>query len=289
MAKSTQKCPSGNTVPRGRAFAFTSFKTDPPKFDEEKMKYLCYGKETCPTTGKQHWQAWVYWWHAKTISASAKNLENAHCELIKGSFVQNDAYCQKEGDYKEFGKKPNQGARGDAEDLVNNILQEKVTVDEICIENPQAYHMLRRTLERAEDILLRTKYRTEMTTCDWIWGPTGVGKSHLAFQNYNPETHYIYRQDNGWWEGYKGQHTVIINDFRGEIRYNDLLQLIDKWPHHVRRRNREPVPFLTKHIIITSSLAPDQCYHNRLSEDRIEQLLRRINVIHLTKRECSPD
>ena len=74
---------------------------------------------------------------------------------------------------------------------------------------------------------------------------------------------------------------MIINEFRGKIPYNELLEMIDKWPYHIRRRGREPAPFLAKHIIITSSMTPAQVYWRREAEDKLDQLLRRIEVVHL--------
>lgn len=145
------------------------------------------------------------------------------------------------------------------------------------------YHQYGRTLNKLEDLKMRNISRDEITTCDWIYGETGSGKSHRVFQDYHPSTHYLWRNDNGWWEGYTQQHYIIMNDYRGEIKYNELLQLIDKYPYFVKRRGKEPLPFTSKHIFITSSLSPEKIYHNRVEEDKIEQLLRRINVIHLQR------
>ena len=153
-----------------------------------------------------------------------------------------------------------------------------MTVDEITRLDPLVFHQYGRTLQKLEDIALRSKYRTWMTTCEWIYGPTSTGKSERAFEFYHPSTHYVWKTNDKWQDGYTGQDTVIINDFRPEIKYNELLQMIDKYPHFVPRRGREPAPFLAKHIIITSSLAPQVLYHNRCDEDSIEQLLRQSRV-----------
>jgi hypothetical protein len=86
------------------------------------------------------------------------------------------------------------------------------------------YHQYGRTLHKIEDIVLRTKYRSWMTTCTWYYGPTATGKSHRAFEGFNPITDYVWADDNGWQDGYTGQPRVIINDFRGDIiKYNELL------------------------------------------------------------------
>ncbi len=61
--------------------------------------------------------------------------------------------------------------------------------------------------------------------------------------------------------------------------------LIDKWPKTVRRRNREPVPFVAKHMIMTSSLMTYDCYRGVLEKyESIEQLLWRITIIKMDER-----
>ena len=114
-----------------------------------------------------------------------------------------------------MGVKPAQGARADLKELKEEIVSGKRTVDEITMDDPMVYHQYGRTLHRIEDIALRKKFRTEMTKGIWYHGTTLKGKSHLAFANFDPETHYVWKDDNGWQDGYMGQEIVIIDDFRG--------------------------------------------------------------------------
>jgi hypothetical protein len=184
-----------------------------------------------------------------------------------------------------FGVKPKQGFRNDLEGIKDSILEQKLSVEEICIQNPNLYHQYGRTLNKLEDIALRKRFRTEMTKCEWVYGPTGCGKSHHAFKDYNPDTHYVYPNDGGWWDGYTGQEVVIINEFRGGIMYSELLELLDKWPKTIRRRNREPVPFLAKLVIITSSMRPFEVYKGIVeSGDSISQLHRRVKLIKMEQK-----
>lgn len=287
MAKKTQKC-SGNINPRPkkvREWSITAWKE--PVFDEKQMKFLVYGEETCPETQKLHYQTYVYFYNAKSFdqvtSYFFKKGENRIAQS-QGSFKENLAYCTKDEKYKIFGEEPKQGKRTDLEDVVNDIKEGKLKVDDIAINEPNLYHQYGRTLTKVEDICLRKKWRTEMTEGIWIYGKTAVGKSHAAFKDYNNDTHYVVpKDDKGWWDGYHQQPIVIINDFRGHIKYDTLLEMIDKWPFTVPRRGREPMPFISKKIIITSSLSPEQVYHNREEQDSIEQLLRRLKVVHLKK------
>ena len=74
------------------------------------------------------------------------------------------------------------------------------------------------------------------------------------------------------------QETVIINGFTGQIPYDELLRLIDKYLQKFKRRGREPTSFLAKHIIITSRLHPKDVYYNRYKEDSLAQLYKRIKI-----------
>lgn len=258
------------------------------------IRYLAYGLESCPKTGTPHHQTFLYFKSPRSVSLKAlNNLGNEfgpkHCSIapMKGTFQQNKAYCSKEGQLTEFGERPNHGARNDLEEVTNSIRSGLQTVDDVVETNPWLFHNYGRTLDRAEGIALRRKWRTEMTEGIWYVGPTGSGKSHKCFHDYgdfHPSTHYVKTLDEGWWDGYKGQETVIFNEFRGEIAFSELLDLVDKWPKNVKVRNKESVPFLAKRLIVTSSIDPQDCYSTRLVTESWEQFDRRFNVIHLENR-----
>lgn len=277
---------------RARNYCFTINNWIPEDWDKlvecDFFTFLIMGKEIAPTTGTPHLQGYFEMKDGKTISAIIKKLGlSRHCihlEAAKGSSNDNIKYCSKGTDVFTKGKPKKQGERTDLEEIKNDILNGK-KVDDICLENPMLYHQYGRTLTKIEDIALRKQFRTEMTTCDWYCGPTGIGKSHIAFANFNPETHYLWKNDdNGWQDSYCGQHTVIINEFRGNITYGRLLELIDIWPTEVRRRNRPALPFVSKHIIITSPMAPYEIYHNLEKSDSLLQLKRRVKVYFKLRR-----
>lgn len=243
-------------------------------------------EEIAPNTGTVHWQGQITFKRSYRLNALKKLHHRIHWEITKAIA---DANYARKIDSKVILDIDNrqQGKRTDLLEVRDRIMN-GITVDQITLENPELVHQYGRTLDRLEDIYLRSLHRTEMTTGVWYYGPTATGKSHKAFENFHPDTHYVWKNDNGWWDGYKGQETVIINDFRGEISYNTLLQMIDKWPFYVKRRNRQPMPFLSKKVIITSSLAPDMIYCHRDFEDSIEQLLRRIDVVKMRQKFIKP-
>nr|WQA30149.1 MAG: rep protein [Cressdnaviricota sp.] len=67
------------------------------------------------------------------------------------------------------------------------------------------------------------------------WGVTGSGKSHKAFTEY-PDA---YRKSipGRWFEGYKGEKTVIFEEFNPEedkeLRMPELLKIFDKYTYQV--------------------------------------------------------
>lgn len=276
---------------KSRLWCFTNFNREldyKSIFDNEinNIKYIAYGEEICPETNKAHHQGWIYFKNDKSsIKNVAKMLGKCHVALCRGSIQEQETYCSKEkGYYTEFGSRPdNQGARTDLDEVRSELLKGLISVDDIAITKPNLFHQYGRTLTKIEDIAFRRKWRTEMTEGVWYWGETGCGKSDKAFENYNPMTHYKFTED--WWDGYTGQETVIIDEFRGDIlKFRDLLSLVDKHPHYVKRRCREPIPFLAKKLIVTSSLHPKDIYTNLNANDKLDQLFRRFKIVKMAQK-----
>lgn len=264
-----------------RSMVFTKF-TEPAPVWDDSMRYLVFGTEVCPTTGTKHYQGYVYWNNPRSHRAICKKW-GCWVRPARGTPKQAADYCKKDGYFTELGKIPSQGERTDLDDLAKAILDGETTPEEILEQNPMMYHQYGRTLEKLEDLRLCKNQRKEMTTCTWYVARTGKGKSHISVEEQGPDW-YCFPRDGDWWENYKQQHTVVFDDFRGsDIQYSQLLRLIDWTPYaRVRRRGRCTIPFTSKHIIITSSLTPTECYSGVLHRnDDIDQLLRRVKVVHV--------
>lgn len=227
------------TMQKSRVFTFTSF----TEWDDsiyasligkKGIRFIAFGRETYPSTGRPHHQGWIQ--YANPISTSNKSLGQIGKTLgtkykifvMRGSLRQNEKYCSKESTLVKFGDEPKQGDRGDLRDVLKRIQDGVTSAEEILLNDPGYYHMYGRTIERAEDVIVRKRFRTNPAKGYWYYGPTGNGKSHITFENFHPNTHYVKCLEDQWWDGYSGQKTVILNEFRREIKFGELLKLADK-------------------------------------------------------------
>lgn len=247
----------------------------------EKAKYVIYGREIAPSTGRKHLQGWMYVPGKCSMAAAKKILKEprVHLENQRGTNTEARNYCMKDGDYTELGKLPNPGERTDLDSLAASVRTGELTVADIVDQNPAAIHAWGRVLDRIEDQRSLTLRRTWMTQGIWLYGRSGCGKTRYVFDNHPVDDIYIHNtSDNGWWEGYHGQPVVLFDDFRGEIRYAEMLRLVDRYQKTVPRRNRPPSPFLAKVVYVTSSLPPEEVYRNLSASDNLDQVYRRFET-----------
>lgn len=93
------------------------------------------------------------------------------------------------------------------------------------------------------------------------WGVTGSGKSHRAFTKY-PDA---YRKciPGKWWEGYKGEDTVIFEEFNPEedkeLRLPELLKILDKYPYQVEIKGAS-IQLKARTFIFTTNIDPRTWY-----------------------------
>jgi len=277
---------------QARRWAFTWFDPEgvPPEFDDSWMSYLVVGNEVCPDTGRQHWQGYVET-KAKITVAGIKRKgglwETVHLERAVASSQENFEYCTKGGDqYLEWGEPMQAGKRSDLFALGAAITAGEASVADVLVENPHAFHVYGRTLDRLEDLRWATMSRGAWAPPQvfWFYGGTGTGKSRTAMEEATALNVPVYRHtwdDNGWWDLYRGETAIIFDEFRAQVPFHQLLAWLDGYPINVKRRGRAPLPFMATHIWITSHTSPAVNYPNMLED--IKQLTRRITkIVHFS-------
>nr|QTE03465.1 MAG: putative replication initiation protein [Ciconia boyciana CRESS-DNA-virus sp.] len=93
------------------------------------------------------------------------------------------------------------------------------------------------------------------------WGVTGSGKSHKAFFE-NPDA-YRKAIPGKWYDGYRGETTVVIEEFNPnedkEMKLPELLKLLDKYPYQVEIKGTS-CQMKANRFIITSNIDPATWY-----------------------------
>ena len=116
MPTSDQDTSDQGEKTRFRKCCFTQHDEAEPLFSE-KLGYLGYAKETCPSTGKTHWQGFAYGKLLMSLKVWKKLFPGAHIEQMRSDFAVNEKYCSKEGQLIEHGVRPRQGERTDLNEL----------------------------------------------------------------------------------------------------------------------------------------------------------------------------
>lgn len=113
--------------------------------------------------------------------------------------------------------------------------------------------------------------------CYVYWGGTGLGKSRDAWDRAGLAT---YGKDprSKFWDGYRGQKHVVMDEFRGGIDVAHLLRWTDRYPCMVEIKGSS-TPLMMETLWITSNLDPRKWYPE-LDEETLAALLRRMEITH---------
>jgi len=148
--------------------------------------------------------------------------------------VQARDYCMKddtrvEGPW-EYGSEPQPGKRSDLA-AVKKALDDGVDEETIANEHFSQWVRYHRSFARYRE-LRYCRRRTWQTRCTVLWGVSGAGKSTRAEIEAGPDAYWLSNPGGNvlWWDGYCGQKHVVIDEFKGWIKYHDLLRIIDKTP-----------------------------------------------------------
>jgi hypothetical protein len=230
------------------------------------------------------------------FSALKKTYPKAHLEPTKGTKEQAEDYINKRGKYQEKGEqviyiarhgeiKGNQGARKDFE-VIELMIEEGKTPREIMMSN-FSYRRYDKMIKQAyfDKRNKETPYFRDIKVY-WHVGETGTGKSHVSriMIDEHGENHlYMYTDFlSGGLDNYCGEPVLFMDEFRGDLKYGELLKILQgyKMPLHARYTNIIP---LWTEVHITSPLPPERVYMKMAEDNRDldtqKQLFRRISFV----------
>lgn len=241
---------------------------------------ICYlkGQKEQGEGGFLHWQVLAVTSKRCTLAMVKKALhQTAHVELSRSEAA--DQYVWKEDTRVpdtqfELGSKPLSRARKDDWEKIFQSAKAGSFDDipkDILIRN---YSALKRI--RIDNMV---PIHREAVDVRVYWGVTGAGKTHrvhselctlgLEYYDKHPLTK--------WWDGYRGQPAVVIDEFAGRIDIVHLLRWLDKYPVTVEVKGYA-VPLEAKHFWITSNINPIDWYPDA-NENHKRALMRRLSQV----------
>lgn len=250
---------------------------------QDAVSYSVYQTEICPETGKHHYQGYIHCNRPVRPTAfyQCGLSHRTHFEVCRGTPASNIDYCTKQesridGPW-EFGTKPmgGQGSRSDILGFVTNVRNGRTDL-ELLESNPSEYLRYYRAVERVR--LLLVPNRTDFEGVYLFVGESGTGKSYAAHQ-FDPDDTYFKQPGSEWFDGYTGQETIVLDEFRGWLTFATLLRLCDRYPLEVQTKGGQ-VKCRAKRVIITSNLYPDQWYSDKID---ITPFYRRVRAWFLAK------
>ncbi len=123
------------------------------------------------------------------------------------------------------------------------------------------------------------------------YGETRTGKSYTAMYNY-PEAYVAPWPTGGrwWWPGYGGEKTVILNEFRHQVKMDTLLQLFDYHPFWIEEKGGN-MKLKASKFIITTNIAPWNWYPKQTVQQAsmLHERLREFATIYEFEDPCPRD
>lgn len=200
--------------------------------DPTNFTYIGWGLET-GDGGTVHFQGYLEL-KCKIRTKGFKKLlglKRAHVETRKGTQSEASGYtCKEEGDFFQSGTLATvtQGSRTDLVQ-VKALIDGGATLEDVAAAHFGAFIRYRKSFEAYMDLRAEPPRDVKVFI---LWGEPGVGKTRWVFDRY-PDIWISSDPTLQWFDGYSGESTVLLDDFRGECRGSFLLRLLDRYPLRV--------------------------------------------------------
>lgn len=232
---------------------------------------------------------------AQRFSAVKKIFPRANIRATKGTKAQVEDYIHKRGKFEEKGeitvtsyqKGELIGRQGQRTDIKNirDLVENGYTPQQIFKSNI----VYRRYEKMVRDEYFEHKMQQTPVMRDvkvyWHVGESGCGKSYTAVklcEEYGRDNVYIVNNyGTGMFDKYFGQSILFMDEFKCDIKFQELLSLLDVYTNQVHCRYSNSY-MLWNEVHITSVFPPEECYKMMVGQsehDSYQQLKRRISFV----------
>lgn len=243
--------------------------------------------------GTLHLQGYMECLKRATLGSLRTLLPRAHFEPRRGTRAQARDYACKEetrvsGPY-QFGIEPppsKQGKRTDLDTLAEALY---AGADIETIRNDFPGHSLR--YARAIMDVTRERTRQRWSTVYRrglrvyiLWGESGCGKTRSVYERFGIDQVYTLNTASSgalWFDGYEEQPVLLIDDFRGWIKFCEILKICDIYPYRCPIKGAFTWAAWNT-VVFTSNHAPSTWWREE-SEHFFPAFLRRVHrTIHFS-------
>lgn len=228
-----------------------------------------------------------------------KSLKQMYIYCMKGDKISKadwDRYKDSAEDYGlertivfEYGTQPHQGKSSGKRQVADLVLQ-GASDYELATTMPVNF-MQNHAAIKALRCAYASKKRdaSKPITVMVFYGPTACGKSFMARQFDDDAYVYDVATMDKWMDGYTGQNTIVLDEFRGQLTFSTLLKMTDRYGMQVQNKGGS-VQISADTILITAPKHPKDWYPNLANDEgNIDQLQRRIKKIVYFPDKFDPD
>lgn len=278
MEQPQETSTTGNTMVRcakRRNYFITFWINDYPKQLPNNAKYLI----TCEDytkNNKWHGHAFIYYKNPITLKGVKKIFgKDCHIEIPHRNSECIDYIkdtTKRKFNILEYGTRPMDNGIHKMEDVI-----ECKNISEVIEKMPDTYVRYRNGIKDIIEHKKKNDRYYKPIEVIWVYGPTGTGKTRIAFEA--GATPIIYT--NGYFSDWGDSRILALEELRGEVPYRELLKLTDSYHNYYSANIKGGQKLIDiDKLIITSPSKPELIYYNQVDrEDSINQLLRRITQI----------
>lgn len=243
-----------------------------------------FGQREEGAGGYRHWQFVAHFKRKVTMSKAKESFcPTAHLEPCRSeaanSYVRKEETRIADSEFELGEKTVKRNSSNDWEDVWKKAKNGEIT-DIPADIRVRCYHTLKRICKDHSVAPFRQNVEVNV-----YYGVTGSGKSHRAFEEaagHGP--YYVKSPTTKWWDGYRGEKNVIIDEFRGVISIEHLLKWLDKYPCRVEEKGGDLPLQATRFWLLSNKEPYNGWYPDVDLETRLALGRRLTNVVKFEQR-----